>query len=90
MQISLVIILLIAVAAIAVAVTLFVMKAARKKQADKIIKDAEQEGENIKKEKIFQAKEKFLQLKGEHERYINEKNSQIAEPAVFGPSTQAA
>ena len=57
MQISLVIILLIAVAAIAVAVTLFVMKAARKKQADKIIKDAEQEGE--------------------HERYINEKNSQI-------------
>ena len=65
MQISLVIILLIAVAAIAVAVTLFVMKAARKKQADKIIKDAEQEGENIKKEKIFQAKEKFLQLKGE-------------------------
>ena len=56
MQISLVIILLIAVAAIAVAVTLFVMKAARKKQADKIIKDAEQEGENIKKEKIFRRK----------------------------------
>ena len=51
MQISLVIILLIAVAAIAVAVTLFVMKTARKKQADKIIREAEQEGENIKKEK---------------------------------------
>ena len=77
MQISLVIILLIVVAAIAAAVTFFVIKAARKKQADKIIKEAEQEGENIKKEKIFQAKEKFLQLKGEHERYINEKNSQI-------------
>ena len=67
MQISLVIILLIVVAAIAAAVTFFVIKAARKKQADKIIKEAEQEGENIKKEKIFQAKEKFLQLKGEHE-----------------------
>ena len=52
MQISLVIILLIAVAAIAVAVTLFVMKTARKKQADKIIREAEQEGENIKKENL--------------------------------------
>lgn len=64
-------------ALVAVAATLFAVRLARKKQADKIIKEAEQEGENIKKEKIFQAKEKFLQLKGEHERYINEKNSQI-------------
>ena len=30
----------------------------------------------IKKEKIFQAKEKFLQLKSEHEAYINERNAQ--------------
>lgn len=64
-------------ALVAVAATLFAVRVARKKQADKIIKEAEQEGENIKKEKIFQAKEKFLQLKGEHERYINEKNAQI-------------
>ena len=71
------IILLAVVAAVAVVLTLLVVNNARKKQAAKIIKAAEQEGENIKKEKIFQAKEKFLQLKGEHERYINEKNSQI-------------
>ena len=48
-----------------------------KRRADSIIQAAEQEGENIKKEKIFQAKEKFLQLKGEHEAFINEKNAQI-------------
>lgn len=77
MNITLAIILLVVVAAAAVGVTVVVINSARKKQADKIIKEAEQEGENIKKEKIFQAKEKFLQLKGEHERYINEKNSQI-------------
>jgi ribonuclease Y len=42
-----------------------------------IIKDAEAEAEMIKKDKILQAKEKFLQLKAEHERTINEKNSRI-------------
>ena len=77
MNIITVIILLIAVAAVAVGLTVLVFSTARRKQADKIIKEARQEGENIKKEKIFQAKEKFLQLKGEHERYISEKNSQI-------------
>lgn len=77
MNIILVVILLIAVAVVAVVATVLVVNAARRKQADKIIKEAELEGENIKKEKIFQAKEKFLQLKGEHERFINEKNQQI-------------
>lgn len=77
MNLTLAIILLVVVAIAAAGVTVMVINSARKKQADKIIKEAEQEGENIKKEKIFQAKEKFLQLKGEHERYINEKNSQI-------------
>ena len=48
-----------------------------KKKKAQILKEAETEGENIKKEKIFQAKEKFLQLKSEHEQFINEKNSQI-------------
>ena len=77
MNLTLVIILLVVVAAAAAGLTVIVINSAKKKQADKIIRDAQQEGENIKKEKIFQAKEKFLQLKGEHERYINEKNSQI-------------
>ena len=48
-----------------------------KKKREEIIKCAEQDGENIKKEKIFQAKEKFLQLKSEHEQQILEKNNVV-------------
>jgi len=48
-----------------------------KRKKEQILKDAEKEGENIKKDKIFQAKEKFLQLKAEHEQFINEKNNAI-------------
>ncbi len=48
-----------------------------KRRGSEIIKNAETEGENIKKEKILQAKEKFLQLKSEHEQHINERNAQI-------------
>lgn len=43
-----------------------------------IVKDAEAKAENIKNEKILQAKEKFLQLKSEHEKAINEKNQQVS------------
>lgn len=38
------------------------------------IKEAEIEAEKIKNEKILQAKEKFLQMKMEHENYVGEKN----------------
>lgn len=48
-----------------------------KRKKEQFLKEAEIEGENIKKDKIYQAREKFLQLKSEHEQYINEKNSQI-------------
>lgn len=48
-----------------------------KKRKETIIKDAETEGEAIKRDKMLQAKEKFLQLKSEHEKYINEKNGRI-------------
>lgn len=43
----------------------------------KIIKDAEIEAEVIRKDKILQAKEKFLQLKSEHEKEINSRNSRV-------------
>jgi ribonuclease Y len=42
-----------------------------------ILKEAEAEGEVIKKDKILQAKEKFLQLKSEHEKIINERNNKV-------------
>ncbi|NNE02830.1 MAG: DUF3552 domain-containing protein, partial [Eudoraea sp.] len=50
-----------------------------KKEAAIILKDAKSEGENIKKDKIFQAKEKFLELKAEHEKVIINKDKKIAE-----------
>ncbi len=43
-----------------------------------ILKEAEHNAENIKKDKILEAKEKFLSLKAEHERYVSDKNSKIA------------
>ncbi|HPJ82774.1 MAG: ribonuclease Y [Bacteroidales bacterium] len=50
-----------------------------KSKAKTLLKDAETEGENIKREKILQAKEKFLQLKTEHEQLIIERNNKIAQ-----------
>ncbi len=48
-----------------------------KRRSVNIIKEAESEAEVIKKDKILQAKEKFLQLKSEHEKVINEKNQKV-------------
>lgn len=53
--------------------------ASAKKEASSIIRDAKAEGETIKKDKIFQAKEKFLELKAEHEKVIINKDKKIAE-----------
>ncbi len=50
-----------------------------KQQADAILKSAKVEGESIKKDKIFQAKEKFLELKAEHEKVIVGKDRKINE-----------
>jgi len=44
-------------------------------KSKKIIADAEQEAEVIKKEKMLQAKERFLQLKSDNEKLFIEKNS---------------
>ncbi|NKI27681.1 ribonucrease Y [Arenibacter nanhaiticus] len=50
-----------------------------KNEAAIIVKEATVEGENTKKDKIFQAKEKFLELKAEHEKVIVNKDKKIAE-----------
>ncbi|MEM0931647.1 MAG: ribonuclease Y [Bacteroidota bacterium] len=50
-----------------------------RKEATDILKEAKKEGENIKKDKIFQAKEKFLELKAEHEKVIINKDKKIGE-----------
>ncbi len=48
-----------------------------KARREAAIKEAEAEGEMIKKEKILQAKEKFIQLKSEHDRMVNERNQKL-------------
>ena len=52
---------------------------ALRKKSKKIISEAEAEAEVLRKEKILQAKERFLQLKSEHEKVINEKNNWIGQ-----------
>ena len=47
-------------------------------ERENMIKEAEVKNEAIKQEKIMQAKEKFLQLKTEHEKSIGIKNNEIA------------
>ncbi len=47
------------------------------RKSKNIINEAISEAEVIKKDKILQAKEKFFQLKTEHEKYINERNNKL-------------
>jgi ribonuclease Y len=46
-----------------------------KEKAEKIIKESESQAELLKKNKLLEAKEKFLQLKSEHEQDIQQKNT---------------
>ncbi|MBO6237526.1 MAG: ribonuclease Y [Bacteroidales bacterium] len=64
-------------AALALAIYILASRAASKGRADAIIEKANLEAESIKQQKILQAKEKFLQLKGEHENFVNKKNGEL-------------
>lgn len=55
----------------------FMWDKALQSKKSKIVTEAEAQGEIIKKDKILQAKEKFLQLKSDHEEYIAEKNVKV-------------
>jgi ribonuclease Y len=74
-----IIIIAVAAAAVAAGLTLFLTGNLSKKRRSSILKEAEAEGEMIKKEKILQAKEKFIQLKSEHDRTVNERNQKISQ-----------
>ena len=60
-------------------VSYFVTQRNNRRRAHNIIKEAEAEAEMIKKDKILQAKEKFLQLKSEHEKIIADKNLRLVQ-----------
>ncbi|HVI49389.1 MAG TPA: ribonuclease Y [Chitinophaga sp.] len=48
-------------------------------QAKKIIADGQLTAENLKKDRLLEAKEKYLQLKSEHEKEVFQRNQKIAE-----------
>ena len=48
-------------------------------QSKKIIEDAKSNAENLKKEKLLEAKERFVQLKSEHDKEVFERNRKIGE-----------
>ncbi|GGZ86889.1 ribonuclease Y [Algibacter mikhailovii] len=50
-----------------------------KKSAALVLKEAKSDGENLKKDKILQAKEKFIELKAEHEKVILGRDKKMAE-----------
>ena len=58
-------------------VTSTILRKAVERKSENILKEAKEKAEVLKKEKIFQAKEKFLQLKSEHENVINQRNSAV-------------
>ena len=60
-----------------VIITATVLRAAVTRKANDKLKLAEAEGESLKKEKLLQAKEKFLQLKSDHDKTINDRNNQV-------------
>lgn len=59
-------------------ISYLIWQTALRRKKSRMIRESEIEAEVLKKDKILQAKEKFFQLKAEHEKYITEKNSKIA------------
>ncbi len=48
-------------------------------QSKRIISDGESHAETVKKEKILEAKEKFVQLKAEHDKEVFERNRKLSD-----------
>ena len=60
-----------------VAAATTVMRNKLLKKSQQVLKDAEEKGEVIKKDKILQAREKYLQMKTDFEKQVNERNSRL-------------
>ena len=48
-------------------------------QAQKIISDAKTQAETLKKEKLLEAKEKFVQLKSDHDKEVFQRNQKLSD-----------
>ena len=59
-----------------------VLVAVRKKQLEseksRILEEAKMQGENLKKERIMEAKEKYMQLRSEYEKDTNKRNQELS------------
>jgi len=60
-------------------IVFIVLNSVVKKRSQGLLKEAEAEGEALKKEKILQAKEKFLQMKEQHEKDVRERERNVAQ-----------
>lgn len=58
-------------------ITFLLQKSVLKGKAENILKEAEADGEAIKKDKVLQAKERFYQLKQEHEEAVRNRERNI-------------
>ena len=58
-------------------ISYFVLQRGLKRKSESILRDAQAEAEVLRKDKILQAKEKFLQLRTEHEKQINARNAKL-------------
>ncbi len=48
-------------------------------QAERIVKDAQSQAETLKEKKMLEAKERFLQLKSEHEKDVLQRNQKLVD-----------
>lgn len=55
------------------------LKKATKEEVEKVLDEAKNKAESIKQQRILEAKEKFLQLKSEHDRDVAKRNNEIAQ-----------
>lgn len=59
------------------ALTYVILNVVLKNKREQLLKDAQNKGEAIKKEKVLAAKEQFLKLKEEHESSVKEKDRRL-------------
>ncbi len=55
----------------------FVFNSVLKTRKESLVSEAMKEGETIKEKKILQAKERFLELKSQHEKEVNDRNHKM-------------
>ena len=78
MNVSILILLTLSGLIVGGVVSFLIFKNNLKKQSNSLLLEAKKEAEQIKKDKILQAKEKFIELKSEHEKFIFQRNQKVS------------